>query len=60
LDTVCCFLEDHDIGLFPKKITMPVVERLLVGSPAQSASLNAFNYKSPLVEEIPTCSVPLR
>ena len=59
-ETVCYFLEDHEIGLLPKKTTKPVVDHLSLGSPAQSASLMAFNSKSPLVWDIPSCMVPLR
>ena len=60
LKTVCCFLKDHKIGLLPKKTTKPVVDLLSLGSPAQLASLKAFNYKSPLVYDIPNCMVPFR
>lgn len=35
-----CFLEDHEIGLEPRKTNMLVVDFQSVGSPAQSASEN--------------------
>jgi len=35
-ETVFCFLEDHEIGLLPKKTTKPVVDFLSLGSPTQS------------------------
>ena len=59
-ETVYCFLEDHEMGLLPKKTTKPVVDLLSLGSPAQSASLNAFNCKSPRVYEKPNLRVPFR
>ena len=41
-ETICCFLDDHEIGLLPKKTTKPVVDRLSLRSPTQSASLKGF------------------
>jgi hypothetical protein len=32
LETICCFLEDHEMGLLPKKTTKPVVDLLSLGS----------------------------
>ena len=41
LATVDCFLALQDIQLPPRKVQNPVVERRLVGQPAQSALENA-------------------
>lgn len=59
-DTICCFLEYQEIGLDPKKKTKPVVDCLLLGSYAQSASLNALSDKSLLEYVIPQCWVPFK
>ena len=40
LATVGCFLEFHEIKLFPRYIRNPLVDRRSELSPAQSASLN--------------------
>ena len=57
-DTVPCFLADQEMGEFPKKMTIPVRERLSIGSPAQSESLYADKEIGPGVKAIPKCKVP--
>ena len=46
-ETVDCFLEDQEIGIEPRKITMPVVDFLSVGSLAQSASEKVEKVRGP-------------
>ena len=58
-ETVDCFLEDQEIGLEPRKITIPVVDFLSVGSPAQSASEKAEKVRGPGAKWMPKCKVPL-
>ena len=52
-DIVFCFLADHEMGLGPRNTNNPVVERLSVGSPAQSASEKAVRIKGPGDKQIP-------
>ena len=49
-DTIFCFLKDHEMGFEPRKTTSPVVDLLSLGSPAQSASLNACKSNPPLIQ----------
>ena len=58
-ETVDCFLEDQEIGLEPRKITMPVVDFLSVGSLAQSTSEKAEKVRGPGAKWMPKCKVPL-
>ena len=39
LETVCCFLEDHEMRFWPINVHNPPVDRLVAGQPAQSLSL---------------------
>lgn len=41
-DTVLCFFVFHEIGLEPRRTQKPVVDRRVVGHPAQSESQKPF------------------
>ena len=58
-ETVDCFLEDHEIGLEPRKTENPVVDFLLEGSLAQSMSEKAERVRGPGERWMPKCKVPL-
>ena len=47
------FFADHEMGLGPRKTNKPVVECLLVGSPAQSALEKAVRVKALGEKQIP-------
>ena len=60
-DTVCCFLDFHEIKETPRKTQNPVTDLLVLGQEAQSTSAKAFKCKSNLLEKNRPCpSVPLR
>lgn len=58
--TVCCFLTLQEIGLVPKYIHYPLVERQSIGSPAQSASQYAMRQSGPGRICNPNCNVPFK
>ena len=45
LETVCCYLDFHEIKESPKKTQKPVTDLQEFGQPAQFESQNAFNCK---------------
>ena len=60
-DTVCCFLDFHEIKESPRKTQNPITDFLVSRQEAQSASAKAFKCKSDLLEKNRPCpGVPLR
>ena len=52
-------MEDHEMGLEPRKTNKPVVDFLSEGSLAQFASEKADRVKGPGERWMPKCKVPL-
>lgn len=50
-DTVCCFLDFHEIKDSPRKTQKPVTDLLESGQEAQSAFAKAFRCNSDLLEK---------
>ena len=50
-ETVCCFLDFHEIKDSPRKTQNPVTDLLVSGQEAQSASVKAFRCRSDLLEK---------
>lgn len=50
LVTMCCFFEDQLTQLEKRKTHMPVVDRRIMGQPAQSASENPTKLREERVE----------
>lgn len=50
-ETVCCFLDFHEIRDSPRKIQNPVIDLLVSGQEAQFASAKAFKCSSDLLEK---------
>jgi len=49
-ETIPCFFDFQEIGLFPRKIQYPVIDHLVVGQLAQAKSQGACSFKG-LAEE---------
>ena len=51
LETICCFFDFHEIKDSPRNMQKQVIDLLMLGHEAQSASAKAFKCSSDLLEK---------